>query len=277
MTGMNSKNFRNLALFFLLVLLSILIIYFQAKSVQEKKTGIIENICIAVLTPIENFSSSVGQECRDFFYAVFHYRKITRQINLMERQSSLLEKENILLKEAEVENSELKEILSLSLKLGKIKGGMAAFVISRDADLWLEKVKINKGYEEGIKENAVVINSAGLIGKIARVFKHSSEIKLLTAMDMAVPARIHKKNIQGIVYGMGQGSLVMKYIDSGADIRAGDIVITSGCGEVFPKGEKIGNVKAILSTEKDLFKSISIEPFVNFNSLNFVWILNDAK
>lgn len=286
MDRMNSKGFRNWIIFFLLLLLSTLIIYLQVKSVGEKKSNIVEAFCVKITIPLERMFTSAGQNIGSFFYTVFHYRKINEKIYNLERKCSLLERKNLLLAEDKFENNELKELLNLKKKSDEFKIGIASQIISRDAQSWLEKVNIDKGYKDGIRENMAVRSSLGLVGKVTKVFENNSHVTLITSLNMAVPAKIKKailkkaasndtsgkKDILGILYGGGRGNLIMKYMDTSSDIKPGDLVVTSGEGEIFSGGEKIGYIEVLLSSKEDLFKSAKVTPFADFNSLEFVWV-----
>tara|TARA_B100000315_G_scaffold115921_1_gene106325 strand:- start:10665 stop:11156 length:492 start_codon:yes stop_codon:yes gene_type:complete len=161
----------------------------------------------------------------------------------------------------------------LKYKLGSDREMVLASVVGSDAMSWSKMVTINKGSNDGLKKNMAVITYEGLVGHIVQTVPFYSKVLLITDVRSAVDALDQDKRTRGIVVGKGSDICEMKYIPQDADIRVGQPVISSGLGEVFPKGLLIGKVSKIEETNEGLFKNVVITPSVKISFLEEVFVL----
>lgn len=180
-------------------------------------------------------------------------------------------KERFLL-EIEEENKRLRELLNL--KEHTIYEALASSVIAREPTNWFNTILLDKGEKSGVKENSVVITPEGLVGRVIKINKNSSQVLLITDPGSEIGALIQRTRIQGVIQGRKR-DLILKYLSLEVDVREGDLVLTSGLeGGLFPKGMVIGRVKKIESPyPQDLFLNIIVIPEVNLNSLEETLIL----
>ena len=144
---------------------------------------------------------------------------------------------------------------------------------------WFNTITINKGASDGIDVNMAVVSSNGLVGRVTKVSKTTSEIKLLTTNDVnnKISVLIKKDNdtIYGILsgYNIDENYLEITSINKNIDNLDNCFVYTSGMGGIFPSGILIGKVKGIKKDKYDVSKIIKLEPLTNFNDLRFVNVL----
>ena len=174
--------------------------------------------------------------------------------------------------EIEGENKRLRKLLNL--KEHSIYEGLASSVIAREPSNWFHALLLNRGEEGGIKKNSVVITPEGLVGRVIKVNKNSSQVLLITDPGSEIGALVQKTRIQGVIQGRKR-DLILKYLPLEADVSEGDLVITSGLeGGLFPKGLAIGRVKKIESPHpQELVWKIMVIRAVNLSSLEEVLIL----
>ncbi|MDP4162434.1 MAG: rod shape-determining protein MreC [Bacillota bacterium] len=189
------------------------------------------------------------------------------QIVNLEKQVQLLDKDN----------KELRVILDKKETLRDFKP-LQATVIGRNPDLWQEMMIIDKGKTNGIKKNMAVIGSNGsLLGKIKYVNQFSSTVQLLSSADPKnqVSAIIQgDKNVFGLVDGYDKEKrLLVKRIPSDAIIKKGQLVITSGLGEVFPQGLLIGKVEEVQSDQYGLTQTAYVKPGADFYDIENVMVV----
>jgi len=180
-------------------------------------------------------------------------------------------KERFLL-EIEEENKRLRKLLNL--KEHPIYEGLASSVIAREPSNWFSALLLDRGEEGGVKKNSVVITPEGLIGRVIKVNKNSSQVLLITDPGSELAALVQRNRIQGVIQGRKR-DLILKYLPLEADVREGDLVLTSGLeGGLFPKSLTIGRIKKIDPPHpQDLFLKIVVIPEVNLSSLEEVLIL----
>jgi rod shape-determining protein MreC len=178
----------------------------------------------------------------------------------------------------EKEIQELKEALELNKTITEYEI-VNATILSRNKSYWFNTMTIDKGKDSGLKKNMAVITKDGLIGKISKVSKTSSEIKLITSDDVnykvSVAINSNETDNYAILNGYNKKTGLIKAsgIDKTANINVGDTVLTSGLGGVFPKGIYIGTVEKIKSDKYDLSKTVYIKTAVDFNDIHYVTVL----
>lgn len=134
----------------------------------------------------------------------------------------------------------------------------AARIIGQSSDAWSDTVTIDKGSLDGISENMPVTNSTGVIGQVIEVAPNASTVRLLTDEGSGVSAMIQDTRAQGMVQGQPDGTLRMDYVSVDADVKEGDIIITSGIGGVYPKGLPIGTVASVTKNSNDVYYTIIV-------------------
>ena len=134
-------------------------------------------------------------------------------------------------------------------------------------------ITINKGQIDNVKEGSAVINNYGLIGQIYNVFDDSSEVTSLISDKFGVPAMLENGLQNTILYGDGQ-QLIIPFSSIHNNINIGDIYVTSGLDEIYPKGIKIGTVSAILRTSDNQFVKIIVNPFTRPETSSQVTIIS---
>ena len=124
-----------------------------------------------------------------------------------------------------------------------------------------------------------VITKKGLIGKISRVSDNSSEIKLITSDDVnfkvSVAVRTEGNDNYAILNGYDKETGLIKVtgIDKTTNVNKGDLVVTSGLGEMFPAGIYIGTVERSESDKYNLSKMLYIKTYQDFNDVHYVTVL----
>lgn len=206
----------------------------------------------------------------EFNAAIFYHRNYI-QAKGLRKENELLKNQINSLNELYIENTRLKEILSLKqispFQLAACK------VIGRDPSNWASSIIVDKGRKDGIKKNQLVITAFGVAGKVTEVGLSVSKITLVNDPDFNIPAVVRRSRQEGMVSGMLQKSLTMRYIDYDADIIAGDTVVTSGFEGMYPKGIVIGRVIGFGRDATGLSRHAIIEPAVDVYRLEEVLVI----
>ncbi len=196
---------------------------------------------------------------------------------LSQRNEDLLA-ENFALREVEQENQRLRQLLnfaqtrpSLELRGAQIVGR----VIGQEANNFLESLIIDLGERHGIAVGMPVVTNQGLVGRISEVNTGTSKVLLITDSNSSVNAILQSSRLTGIVRGGPGGNLLMDYLQQGALLSVGEVVLTSGLGGNFPKGVPIGQVVQINQRDIDVFQQAVVQPTVDFNSLELVAVVTN--
>ncbi len=178
----------------------------------------------------------------------------------------------------EKEIQELKEALELNRTLTEYTP-INATIMSRNKSYWFNTLTIDKGKSSGISEDMAVITKNGLIGKISKVSKHSSEVKLITSDDInfkvSIAIKTNEVDNYAILNGYDKETGLVKAsgIDKTTTVNKDDVVLTSGLGKLFPGGIYIGTIEKVESDKYNLSKTVYIKTAQNFNDIHYVTVL----
>lgn len=157
------------------------------------------------------------------------------------------------------ENQRLHELLSLKQQVQG--GGIAAHVVGRGYDKFINTLVIDKGSNEGINKDMTAITPHGLAGKVYAVRKDYSDIMLLRDPNFSVAVRLQESRHEGVLTGTGQRYCILKYVPTENPVKEGEIVITSGLDGIFPQGLPVGRVTKVRTEGVEFFQYIEVVPF----------------
>lgn len=155
---------------------------------------------------------------------------------------------------------------------------LTAQVIAVDATPWFRTFTIDRGSGDGVRQDFAVIAPNGVVGRVVGTpGPRAAKVQLLIDRNAAAGALIERTRAAGVVTGVdGQSLLRMDYVSNLEDVRIGDAVVTSGTDGIYPKGFVIGTVRDVQRGE-DLYKSILVDPVVEFGNLENVLIVLDDE
>lgn len=183
-----------------------------------------------------------------------------------------------IIKEMKKELEELKKINNISNTLSEFEA-IKGVVIERNKMYWFNTILINIGTNQGIEKDMVVVSGDGLIGRINKVSKTTSEVKLLTTSDVnhkvSVVIKKDDLNIYGIMslYNNETNYLEVTTVNKTNLDLTNSLVYTSGMGGIFPSGILIGEVMEIKTDKYEVSKVINVKPSADFNDIKFVSVL----
>jgi rod shape-determining protein MreC len=149
---------------------------------------------------------------------------------------------------------------------------VAAEVIAGSANPDFRTVTIDKGSSEDLATDMAVISPAGVVGRVILPSRRASQVQLLIDRNAAAGSLIERTRVQGVVMGVGDGTLKMQYVPGTADVKPGDLVVTSGIDGIYPKGFVIGTIEHV-DRGLGAFHEIAVRPAVEFARLEEVLVV----
>ncbi|MCY4523740.1 MAG: rod shape-determining protein MreC [Halobacteriovoraceae bacterium] len=191
--------------------------------------------------------------------------------------SKILELEEQIFEKKEIvkENKRLQAFLELKKDDGFKR--VLAQVVAWDSNSDRKVIRINKGNTNGIKIQSPVVTSQGLVGYIYRLTGHFADILTILDSNNKVDGMVQRTRSHGIIEGYSFSQLMMKYISRTEPVILKDTVITSGLGNIYPKGIKVGNITRIEKESYGITQKIAITPAVDFSRLEEVVVLVDSS
>ncbi|MGA7824907.1 MAG: rod shape-determining protein MreC, partial [Steroidobacteraceae bacterium] len=123
---------------------------------------------------------------------------------------------------------------------------LAAEIVNIQMSSLRQRMLIDRGASNGVFDGQAVLDESGVIGQTTHVGPWSAEVILITDPEHALPVRIERTGLRTIAVGAGDASaLALPYLPSNADVHAGDLLVTSGLGGVFPEGYPVARVTEV--------------------------------
>ncbi len=176
----------------------------------------------------------------------------------------------------ETENFELRELLGTTDRIDE--SVIVAELVAVDPDPFSQQIIINKGSEDSVFIGQPVLDSHGLMGQVIDVLPHSSRILLIADSNHAIPVQVNRNGVRAIAVGSGQlGELNLIYVPDTADIKEGDLLITSGLGQRFPMGYPVAEVTRVAHDPGQAFATVEAKPAAALDRSRHVMLIFDRK
>lgn len=173
----------------------------------------------------------------------------------------------------EKENIRLRALLDSSFKLGEQV--LVAELLSVNLDPYKHTVLVDKGSRFGAFAGQPVLDANGVVGQILRANPLNSEIVLISDPSHAIPVQINRNGLRTIAVGSGKiNRLNLPFLPNNADIRVGDLIITSGLGGTFPQGYPVAVITKVAPQPDKPFSQIEAKPSAHLDrsrELMLVW------
>jgi rod shape-determining protein MreC len=275
------SNARSLVI---LIVLAIVLTVWQhrARSGQgsgESRRSLPERVAVGLVWPLERGLAVAGSAARQAASSVARARELAARCARLEKENEELRAQQLRLIDALVENQRLKKTLGFSVQ--QPPPAMAARVVSINFSLGRKRLTIAAPPGRKLEVGNIVRTAAGLVGRVAAVTASGQrgEVFLLIDAEHAVAGRVAlRSRDQGRVNVAPQpvnrpDLLVMTKIIGRSDVREGDMILTSGLGEVYPAGIPIGVVTRVeRSAAGTVDLRAYIRPAVDFEHLEWVLV-----
>ncbi len=170
------------------------------------------------------------------------------------------------------ENARLRALLEL--RPAVTVRTQAAEVLYEAPDPFSHKLFLDRGSQHGIAAGSPVIDEAGVLGQVTRVYPYSSEVTLLVDKDAAIPVVNTRTQHRSAAFGSGDGrTLELRFVASNDDVQAGDPLVTSGGDGVYPPGLAVGRVAEVDRRADSAFARIALKPAAPPDTVRHVLVL----
>lgn len=234
----------------------------------------VERLGSTLLAPVQFGLAETGNQLGDVFGTFQRIRELGDENRQYREEIDRLESEMVRMRELEVENEDLRNLLSLKERAGP-GTLLPVTVIARDDTPYVDAITIDRGESGGVREGMVVVTHKGLVGRVVRSNPASAKVLLITDLASAVAVRLQTEaRTTGVMRGQTQGkALLIDYIPQTDTVKLDDVVITSGMGEVFPEGLVVGRVARVQRKDAEPFQVAAVEPAVDMNKLERLYVI----
>jgi rod shape-determining protein MreC len=259
--AMNRPSARDLApgpRFVLFAILSLLLMYFDQKDdwgdrIRYGLQAAAYPIQVAIGSPRKLWSST-----SEFFRSRAALREENAALRERARELSL---RSLRLEALERENERLRALDGALSPL--VTASRLVNVVNADLGIQRQRLVIDAGHSADLYRSQPIVDSAGLVGQLVRVGPWSSEVLLITDREAAVPVEVTRSGVRSIAVGSGRDDaleLRLPLLAASADVQAGDLLVTSGLGGVFPAGIPVGTITEVSVDPDELLASVRARP-----------------
>ncbi len=174
------------------------------------------------------------------------------------------------------ENMRLRELMN-SAEMIKERV-LVAELIGVSPDPLAHKVIVSKGARHGVYLGQPLLDSSGLMGQVVAVSPYSSQVMLITDSTHALPVQVNRNGLRAVVEGIGDlYHLNLRHVSNTVDIRKGDLLISSGLGQRFPRGYPVAVVESVIHDPGKPFATVTARPKAQLNRSRHVLLVFSSQ
>jgi rod shape-determining protein MreC len=256
----------------MVIALTIIVLKLPGRAATNLKLAI-----SGMFIPLHGLARSTDDLVIESSYAAIPRRELVRQLDVLQKERQETRLRTMQAEEAIRENARLREQFGIGRQyLWKMK---IARVASRDPANWWRTLRIDLGARDGVRTNAPVLTPDGLVGRVSEVGFAHSQVVMVGDPDCRVAVLVgdERSREQGFIAPSSSpldNTLVeLTYLSRNSKLAAGQLVVTSGFGGVFPKGIVVGRIADFRTVGYGLYKEALVRLAVNMNRLEEVFVM----
>jgi len=257
----------------LAVVLSLVLMVIDHRQHHLESVRSILSTAIYPLQYVANLPLSTGRWISETFATRSRLQEENRELR---RSNLLLQGRQQKMEALEAENMRLRDLLDSSFKIGDRV--LIAELVAVDMDPYRQLVLLNKGSSSGIYKGQPVLHANAVMGQVIHVNRFTSSVLMITDASHALPIQVNRNGLRTVAIGTGRiNELELPNLPNNADIREGDLLVTSGLGGRFPSGYPVAVVTSVAREPGEPFARIKAQPSAHLERARealLVWTLN---
>lgn len=199
-------------------------------------------------------------------------QRLLEENDALTHQAIRMSEERMRYQYIKAENDRLLKLLGSSER--EVMRKMVAELMAIDNNPYSHQIVIDKGAIDGVFQGQPVLDEHGIVGQVLQVASTNSRILLISDITHGTPARIKRNDVRVIATGSGAlTELVIEHVAHSTDIQEGDLLLSSGLGNIFPEGYPVAKVTSVVRDESRPFAEIKAEPTARLDRLKYLLLL----
>lgn len=259
-------------LIYLLVIFLVATVFFSLKTRQRHFFSLLEQGVLAAAYPFQKGIDLVvdkGNAIIDSYVNLLHVKEENR---ILKNRIANLERKLIGYEEDRRQVRQLQQLLNFKESHQLIPQVTFANVIGQDNGSFSRLLFIDRGSRDRIERYAPVFTPNGIAGRVISLSPFSAKVMLITDRHSACDVMIQRTRERGILQGENRELCRLNYLLQSSQVRAGDVVVTSGMDGVFPKGMPVGTVVAVRKQSNSLSQVVMVQPFADLKQMEEVLV-----
>lgn len=224
------------------------------------------------VSPLQYLASLPGQALSSSAEQLVSRQRLVDENARLTLQASMMSEKLQRFELLKTENDRLRKLLGSPARQDAQR--MVTELMAVDNNPFSLQIVVDKGAIHGVYEGQPVLDEKGIVGQIMEVGTTNSRVLLITDITHAIPLRIARNNVRLIASGSGLiQELTLEHVPHSADIQVGDMLVSSGLGEVFPEGYPAGTITSIIRDESRPFAQVRATPIAQLDRLRYLLLL----
>ncbi len=228
----------------------------------------LRTLLTVIVYPLQQAVSIPVRLAQDTYASLSSYSHLVQENRQLKEEQLILKTRLLKFAALEQENLRLRGLLETSFKVGE--QALIAELLSVKLVPYEHIVIVNKGSRFSVYAGQPVLDANGVVGQVLRTTPFNAEVMLITDPNHAIPVQVNRNGLRTIAVGTGHiDQLLLPYLTQNADIREGDLLVSSGLGGVFPHGYPVATVNSTKSPSGP-FAKISATPVARLDRVHEV-------
>lgn len=261
------RNYNRKIYYFFLIVIVIGVVFLDKNGWLDKP----KSVGYGLVTPVQGIIYRLTNNSSVFVKDLFSFSQLKEERDELRLVSDKLLATEARLKEIDSENDFLRKQLGISMKLEYSL--VMANVVGSGANINYQKIIIDKGFKDSVKEGDAVITAGGiLIGKIIKTYPNRSEAVLVNNPESSIPVLLQDSRAQGVLRGEYGTGIVLDFVPAENNIMAGEKIVTLAMDNI-PHGLLVGEVGEIINQSGGLFKKAIVNPASVLKNIDKVFLI----
>ncbi len=210
-----------------------------------------------------------------YFEDYWPNEKLVQRVETLEEENQRLLAKVQKYDALEIEKNRLLVLFSTSQSHGDASVKMARIIRTELQGPYDQRIVIDQGSRDNVIFSQPVIDANGVIGQVSKIAYNHSVVTVITDASHATPVEALRNGLRAITRGTGSSQILkIPFMSFQADIEVGDVLVTSGLGEVFPAGYPVAEVSSIQGLAGEPFLSIEARPFAEMDKIKNILLLD---
>lgn len=261
----------------IVALIAISIALMMVDHGQEGLSPVRSTLAVA-MQPIQ-VAAEMPDEAFDYLRHYFNRGALIEQNKALSQQVLLLQGRLQKLASLQAENERIRALLASASSIDQ--NVLIARILSVSPDPYRQYVKLNKGSSDGVFVGQALIDAHGIMGQVTNVTPLDSRAILISDANHGIPVEINRTGLQTIAKGTGSANaLQLPYLANNADVKVGDLLVSSGLGGRYPAGYPVAKVTRVEHRPGEEFLQVKAKPTANLDrgrEVLLVWNQNHAN
>ena len=249
------------------------IIIFSLKS----NSSIISSGVGSVISPLQKIVYNANDKIKGSFDFFINFSKVKQENEELAAKNAELENKLIEYNRMKEENTTLREMFDYS-QANKNYNYLGCNIVGYSGGNISNGYIIDKGTNDGVKKDMIVITPAGLVGKVTKSESNYSIVQTILNENIAVASMVESTRettgiLQGITDSKNKNLTILSNIPIDSEIKEGDVILTSGLGGMYPQEIRIGEVVSVEVDSVGIMKKAIVKPYVDFNKLEGLFVV----